>query len=180
MIFPTVTESAYYAGIGSRETPPMVLGLMRGIARMLALRNYTLRSGGAPGADQAFEYGTSVLVQMEIFLPWEYFEGKSDNLKLTPHELAVARSIAEKYHPNWSDCKEPVRKLHTRNVMQILGRDCETLSKFVVCWTKDGKASGGTGQALRIAETKRIPIYNLYDKDRRALFYTELGWEHEV
>jgi hypothetical protein len=32
---------------------------------------------------------------------------------------------------------------------------------MVVCWTKDGKSSGGTGQALRIAEYYSIPIFNL-------------------
>ena len=35
-------------------------------------------------------------------------------------------------------------------------------SNFVVCYTPDGKASGGTGQAIRIAEYYNIPIYNLF------------------
>lgn len=37
-------------------------------------------------------------------------------------------------------------------------------SSFVVCWTSDGKDSGGTGQALRIARDRNIPVYNLYNK----------------
>jgi hypothetical protein len=48
-----------------------------------------------------------------------------------------------------------------RNAMQILGEDGNTPVEMVVCWTKDGKASGGTGQALRIAEYYSIPIFNL-------------------
>ena len=48
-----------------------------------------------------------------------------------------------------------------RNAMQILGRWGDNPVDFVVCWTKDGKASGGTGHALRIAEYYNIPVFNL-------------------
>ena len=47
----------HYAGIGSRETPPQVLEQMRKIGTFLAERHYVLRSGGAKGADTAFELG---------------------------------------------------------------------------------------------------------------------------
>jgi hypothetical protein len=178
--FPKVKDYVAYAGIGSKETPDNICHLMRGIARLLYDRGYVLRSGGAPGADEAFEQGTPVMATMEIFLPWNRFNGKPDLLHLTPTELGVARSIAEKYHPNWLACSEGAKKLHTRNTMQILGRDCATPSKFVVCWTSNGKAIGGTGQALRIAEDKKIKIYNLHDPGTRILFYQELGWEHDL
>jgi hypothetical protein len=179
-VFERVEDYAAYAGIGSRETPGNILGLMRGIARMLADRGYTLRSGGAKGADQAFEYGTPVLVQMEIFVPWHGFERRPQTIPDSKLALGEARSIAEKFHPNWEACSEGARKMHTRNTFQVLGADCHTPSKFVVCWTKDGKASGGTGQTLRIAEAHKIPIYNLHDPNVRAMFYGELGWEHDV
>ncbi len=54
-----------------------------------------------------------------------------------------------------------------RNVPQVLGRTLnpQYYSKFVIAWTKDGKATGGTGQALRIAEHYNIPIYNLFNKE---------------
>ncbi len=48
-----------YAGIGSRETPPHVIRLMGRIAERLACEGWTLRSGNAPGADQAFGLGHS-------------------------------------------------------------------------------------------------------------------------
>lgn len=147
---------------------------------MLAERGYTLRSGGARGADTAFEYATPIIVQMEIFLPWNGFEGKHDTMRPTPAQIARAKSIAEKYHPNWMACTEGAKKMHTRNVMQVLGIDCSAASAFIVCWTKDGKASGGTGQALRIAQGNKIPVYNLHDPAVRGMFYQELGWEHDV
>jgi hypothetical protein len=49
--------------------------------------------------------------------------------------------------------------------MQILGRWGDTPADFVVCWTKNGKASGGTGHALRIANYYNIPVFNLRNKD---------------
>ena len=46
-----------YTGIGSRETPTAILDLMIAIGGVLAQRGFTLRSGGADGADDAFEQG---------------------------------------------------------------------------------------------------------------------------
>ena len=47
----------YYTGVGGRETPPHVLNLMTRIAQGLAKVGGILRSGGARGADSAFEAG---------------------------------------------------------------------------------------------------------------------------
>lgn len=44
-----------YAGIGSRETPMEVLELMTKASTWLGSKGYTLQSGGAIGADMAFE-----------------------------------------------------------------------------------------------------------------------------
>lgn len=44
-----------YAGVGSRETPPEILAEMTKIANELAAKKYKLQSGGAIGADMAFE-----------------------------------------------------------------------------------------------------------------------------
>lgn len=49
--------SKIYTGIGSRETPPDILELMTKIARFMFKQGFTLRSGGADGADSAFEAG---------------------------------------------------------------------------------------------------------------------------
>lgn len=46
-----------YAGIGSRQTPDDILELMHRIGSTLAINGFTLRSGGAVGADTAFEQG---------------------------------------------------------------------------------------------------------------------------
>lgn len=59
-----------------------------------------------------------------------------------------------------------------RNVHQVLGpkpKDAPSLVEFVVCWTRDGAergldtsiVTGGTGMAIRLADSRRVPIYNL-------------------
>jgi hypothetical protein len=153
----------YYAGIGSRKTPGFILKQMTEIAEVLRDRGYTLRSGGADGADLAFE--TGALTDKEIWLPWPGFNGS--NAKNYP--TALFHDIASKYHPKWESLRNNARCLHARNVGQILGNDGTNISKFVLCWTPDGcingnhttKETGGTGQAIRIATAYHVPVINM-------------------
>lgn len=152
-----------YAGIGSRQTPKRILAEMYVLGLLLAQNGCILRSGGAKGADQAFELGCRVAGGVsEIYLPWRQFENNPSKLY---HISEKAYKLAEHYHPHWNNLSDGAKKLHARNVYQILGYDTYSLCDFVICWTKDCKASGGTGQALRIAEDHFIPIYNLYKED---------------
>ena len=158
-----------YAGIGSRETPVFVQQRMVRMAMVLGKLGWTLRSGHAPGADQAFEYGAKqVNGSMEIYLPWDGFEGaKVDNksyftgFSTTEMEVKAMR-IAADNHPNWSACSDGARKMHSRNVQQIGGRELNLGVSFVLCWTKNGSGGGGTGQAIRIAKRENIPVYDLF------------------
>jgi hypothetical protein len=163
-------ESKIYTGIGSRETPKETLELMKKIGFAMAKAGWILRSGHAPGADQAFETGARMASckqsQLDIFIPWKGFEGASNGFEFCVPELYCdtyeqAVEIAQQFHPAWDKCTDGAKKMHTRNVYQIAGKDLNTPTKFVVCWTKDGKRGGGTGQALRIAEHLQIPIFDL-------------------
>lgn len=146
----------YYCGIGSRKTPDYIQKQMVSIGKKLGNKGWTLRSGGAVGADSAFETGCDqVKGKKEIFLPWSGFNNNTSNL-CTPSEEAM--ELASQFHPAWSKCSQGVRKLHARNMHQILGEDLEKPVKFVVCWTL---RSGGTQQALRVAYAYNIPVYNL-------------------
>ncbi len=136
--------SKYYAGIGSRETPSNILSKMHKYAIRLQNNGYTLRSGGASGADTAFEYN---ITNKEIF--------KADDCTIQAMELA------SQYHPAWDRCNDYVRKLHGRNMMILLGADLQTPVNFVICWTPNGKITGGTGQAMRTAIHYKIRIFNL-------------------
>jgi len=135
----------YYAGIGSRETPTAILSEMTRLAQVFQSEGYILRSGAAEGADTAFELGAGDA--KHIYLPWPRFNGHSSTLLPTPEAYA----LAAKHHPAWDRCSPGARSLHARNCHQVLGLDLATPVEFVCCWTKDGRASGGTGQAIRLA-----------------------------
>lgn len=154
----------YYAGIGSRKTPGHILQDMIEIARLLASQQYILRSGGADGADSAFEKGCKLENgEMEIYLPWKKFNGNCSNLVV---ESEKAFEIAGQFHPKFKYLKPPAKKLMARNSHQIFGKDLKTPSCFVVCYSE---GSGGTEQAIRIAKHFNIPIYNLFEMERNKI-----------
>ncbi len=171
-----------YAGIGSRETPLEVADTMYSVAAFLRCEGYILRSGGAPGADTAFERGCARKDMMEIFLPWNYF---NDHGKQEVPITEKAMEIAAQYHPGWKHLKQGPRKLMARNVYQILGANLnpEEKVKFVLCWTPDGcesgttrtRATGGTGQAISIATAYDVPVINMFNKDWESRL-KEIGW----
>ncbi|WP_048710246.1 hypothetical protein [Microvirga massiliensis] len=197
-----------YGGIGSRETPADVCSDMTRIATALEARGFRLRSGGAGGADLAFENGTSKPDQREIYIPWKGFNGSDSpyfparanetaieaeiehirdsfdprqpvqplGRPMTPVEItARAQLIAAAFHPAWDRCSQGAKKLHTRNVHQDLGMDLMTPSRFVICWTKDGGPTGGTGQAIRIAQAHGIRVLNLHNSFVRTGVRRALG-----
>lgn len=170
----------HYAGIGSRETPDDVQEYFCKLGAFLGSKEYVLRSGAAQGADKAFESGCDkVSGYKEIYLPWGNFERSDSNLIVSNPR---AYDIAESFHPYWGNLSVGARKLQSRNSHQVLGYDLETPSKFVLCWTKGGKASGGTGQAIRVASHYDIPVFDAggYEsvdeiKAELKLFFIEKG-----
>ncbi len=156
----------YYAGIGSRETPPGVKPMIHEVSSFLSKMGFILRSGGAPGADTMFEEACEG--EKEIYLPWKGFNRNESELfmdVISPELVLKSKEIAKKFHPNWNALTEASKKLMCRNTFQILGKDLNTPASFVVCWTQGGTINGGTGQAMRIAKDLKIPIFNLYHKD---------------
>jgi len=148
----------YYTGIGSRETPEEVLSLFTIVGEFLAKKGYILRSGGAKGADKAFEVGCDKAKgKKEIYLPWRKFENSNSNLIVKDKR---AFDIAKQFHPYWHNLSNGAKKLQARNSHQVLGQDLSTLSKFVICWTQNGSGRGGTGQAIRIAKYYDIPVFD--------------------
>lgn len=136
---------------------------MQGFARVVS-PVALLRSGGAPGADTAFESGVVAGGgRCEVYLPWKGFQDRHNAFLTEPTELAM--EMAERFHPRWSYLKQGAKKLHARNVHQVLGAKCDDPVDLVVCWTKDAKGGGGTGQALRIAQHHDIEIWDLADPD---------------
>lgn len=170
-----------YAGIGSRETPIEIQQQMESIGFQLGQSGWTLRSGHADGADLAFEKGAIACAgKKEIFLPWRGFNKAPD------YEHYITRKVtqelidfAKQYHPAWDRCSEKAKLMHARNSCQILGHDGDKPVDMVICWTKNGKRGGGTGQALRIAEDYNIPIFDLALTETGGLL-CEFVTVHEV
>jgi len=159
----------YYAGIGSRETPGRIKYDMTEIALQLEEKDYVLRSGHAPGADQAFERGAD---RADIWVPWSKFEQHVPYPKFVTLHIGSspeAFELAEKFHPRWKYISQGAKKLIARNGHQILGKNLTSPVQFVVCWTKDGKEVGGTAQGIRIAKHYGIPVYNLGDESGERL-----------
>jgi len=162
-------EMLFYTGIGSRETPKYILLQMREIAKVQAKFGYSLRSGAAPGADSWFEDGQKSIAgaSAEIYLPWRGFENRPCNetyihLGTLPKSIVEkAEEMVEDVHPAWGRLSQGAKKLHTRNVFQVLGKDLESPSQVVICWTEGGIEKGGTRTAIKIAEEREIPVWNL-------------------
>jgi hypothetical protein len=172
---------SFYAGIGSRETPQDILYWMYEYAAQLADCGWWLRSGGAPGADSAFENGANLQAVprmgrnafKQIFLPWDGFQNRyvsEDPAHIFTPPSDAAYEVAAQYHPAWQRCSNAARSLHARNSHIILGPALSYPVKFVMCWTPRGEGGGGTGQGIRVAKAWKIPVVDM------ALD----GWEDEL
>ena len=151
----------YYAGIGSRETPPRELARMEKIGKLLGELGYTLRSGGAKGADQAFETGArSINAPIETWNPSQSY--------FPLHEWATDKASDVCWEFPLEKMKAYTISLITRNMYQVFGDEEDALKPvdFVVYWCPSdplikGRESGGTRYAVRAAHEAGIPTYNL-------------------
>lgn len=150
----------FYAGIGSRRTPLEVCQFFTVLAAWLESRGLILRSGGADGADTAFQDGVTDQDCRRIYRP----------RIATPEAISMAKS----FHPAWEACTEFAKRLHGRNSMIILGQDLKTPAKFVVCWTAN-ENRGGTSLGLRIARANDIPVFNVHKEKKLEYLYEKLG-----
>lgn len=156
----------YFSGIGSRSTPGDIRELMTDTAKVFTAKGWILRSGGALGADRAFEQGVLPGAK-EIYIAWGFLK---EDYYYVPKEVYIeAEKIAASVHPAWDRCSDAVKKLHTRNVCIILGKDLQTPSKMVIYWAPevDGVVQGGTATAVNLARSIDIPTHNLLYKNNR-------------
>lgn len=151
-----------YTGIGSRETPPHFLEIIRSTSTTLANLGFTLRSGAAPKADTAFEEAADGLGPIELYLPWPRFEGRIRHVRLA-RPTPAAYEVAAQTHPAWHSLSQGARALHARNVHQVVGPHVAEPepSLVVICWTPGGHGGGGTGQAVRVAAKYGVPVIDL-------------------
>jgi hypothetical protein len=172
----------YYTGIGSRKTPDSVLKEMSALAAELADIGFCLRSGKAEGADWAFQKGAmSVDGDKVIYIPDTRFGATQclslkDNVIIDGAFSEQMQDIAKTVHGDWSAVSPYGKKLHGRNVCQVLGHNTvdgkldPELSQFVIYYARRnarGSVTGGTATAVRIANKYGIPTINMIDPDWR-------------
>lgn len=160
---------SYYTGVGSRSIPSNIAVIMGKFAKKQKKR--TLRSGGAAGADTAFELYAD---KKNIFLPWpKAVEEHYHISRFTDAELAFADAILEEVFP-YRLSKKTTINLFRRNVFQVLGK-CDSISSavcsdFLICYTQDGCTghgdyvlgkTGGTGIAILIADMFNVEVFNM-------------------
>lgn len=186
---PHLDDELIYTGVGSRETPKDVLAIMHALAAALARAGWTLRSGGAPGADTGFEDGAiSEAGLMEIYLGWKGFNGNPSPLFKSRPE---ATEIAKTAHPAWDRLSDAAKKLHSRNVFQVLGFSLNKPAKMTICWTPDGcesekqrrRTTGGTATAIVLSERYNVPVFNLKNENSRIALnklLTQYGVDYQI
>lgn len=160
-----------YAGVGSRACNATELGLIQKISQHVANRNWLLRSGGAKGADSAFEWGCQqALGHKEIFIPCSPFNGRQSgdmDVFNIPFDMDVFETYVSKIHPNPQALLQPKNRFallaHTRNVYQILGPNVDDPVDLVIYCANEhnGVVAGGTATAVHLARSLEIPTYNL-------------------
>ena len=158
-----------YAGIGSRDITKTEEVQIKTIAKQMARENFILYSGNADGADIAFQIGSNS--QCVLMLPWKKFNEDSYSTTgcIEAFDLGDSKDglwSVDKFHPNPSALSDGGRRMMARNYHQIHGNGRWPLVSFVICCSKevDGNVIGGTGQAVRIAKSLNIPVFNIRKK----------------
>lgn len=136
-----------------------------------ASQGWTLRTGAAQGADQAFAEGAiSVGGNVVLCLPWPSYEfkwvepmlgrGARREVLMYPEyntNTQVYYDSVKEFHPKPEVLSQGMVKLHARNALILDGVG------FVLAWPKPGPRGGlgGTGQGIRIAAAWDITTIRL-------------------
>jgi hypothetical protein len=159
-----------YAGIGSRKTPITILKEIEKISKSLADNNWILRSGGAIGADTAFENGcknsdnyTNNSNICEVFLAKPNYNDVDDYAPYTMEDWADSMDIAAKHHPVFYKLNYYIKCLHARNVMIILGADLHTPADLVIAYYNP-ELNSGTKFGSKLATVYGVPVVNMFEE----------------
>lgn len=159
----------YVTCVGSRDVTAEEYALMVGIGERLAELGWVIRSGGADGADSAFEEGwdNKGSSLKEIYIPWQGFNGRraGSGVIIANHlgSFTAAKQMASEIHPAWDKCSIGAQGLHARNCYQVLGRNLDKPSTMLIaCAPEVGDSvKGGTRTAWEVARKHKVKCFNL-------------------
>lgn len=126
------------------------------------------RSGAADGADSTIENCGIPKENLNIFLPWDGFNGRFDSDGdhiILPENLdnyPQAQEIAVELHGLGWNMGDTLLKFHSRNVYQPLGVSLDKPSDVTIFCADEslGGVSGGTATAVKLSRDLGIPCYN--------------------
>lgn len=174
----------FFTGIGSTEPDQKTFDTGVAIGTLISyVFGIGLRSGRAPGMDQAFQRGVEAgnaqremrgipLAELEIYLPWKTFEignqnTSQDNAIWKYENNDLAKEICSTIHPIYDKLTDAQRMFHHRNIYQALGKDLKSPSLFLLYAAEDDKhglPKGGTRTATKCIKDRGIPVLNITGK----------------
>lgn len=162
-----------YAAIGSRSLSPLQIALCRKVGVVMAQKGWTLHTGAAQGADQAYAVGALTAGgRVMLHLPWDTYERKwvaearsrfpskvrSQAVESSPHYHKAESSVFV-FHPAAEHLSRSVILLHARNYNIICPSGDDQAVGFVVAFP--GPRGGGTIQGVRVADCLGVPVVRL-------------------
>lgn len=150
--------------IGTRYPPKIVCPISNKIGKAFSDKGWIGRSGRAIGMDYEFMklYDPKLA---EIYRPDNKFK---EGINVTKFEnFFEAEEMVKNILPHFQYLDFYSQWLHVRNAYQILGRDLNTPSDLVICYSTERKGviQGGTRTATTIAKRRGIPVVNLWHYD---------------
>lgn len=155
------------ACIGCRNIQKLsVKTYLESVGASLVEQGHIITTGNAPGADQCFALGASLIdeTKVELYLPWPRFEAKA----VLEGNLVYDASAATEQHQWLARQAEYNAQYIAHLVEPLMLRDAMLIARFgepvaqVIAWP-DFKAPrwGGTGHTIRVARLLSIPVYLL-------------------
>ena len=138
-----------YAGFGSWNTPAHIVVVIESLGRALAEAGWTLRTGGAAGAESAFERGCDAVGGRKELV------GRPADI-----ESASAQFWPETLLP-WAQLSANTRALLAQSACQILGPDLDAPAKFLAYWKSTDGRSFEIDHALQIAAAHAVPCVRI-------------------
>ena len=161
------TTTMYYTGVGLEKMSIEMMSTMSNAAIKLRQMGLVLRTGFDDGAWVAFWMGA------KYGRKYDYISKKD----VTTIALNIAKTfISENDKLAWDCMTQDAKDRYARNVMLVLGRNCISPSKFLLCWTPNGAESsihcntyygktGYIGLFIKVARAYKIPVINLQRND---------------
>ena len=159
--------------IGTRDPSPEQVALASWAAIMMSgpEHRWWIVTGGAYGIDQVAMDG-AFEGRLRVKLPWASY-----NRDIIPAHAHIAvlgteqdypadYASVDQYHPAPNRLSQGARRLHARNYGIVVGR-----TAVLALPGRDG--AGGTGQGIRIAKDREIPLFQ-YNKGQKLPSVEEL------